>query len=192
MLWKRGDAQPRGTLLIVPPPKLLLSSTTTIQRPTLNAQPFFYNLVSLCSTDSCTLQLILAITQVLRPIESMSGDTGSRHSKRPRRSSQRRDGGHRATSLSDACPSRFRLDQLRRHEEFWLDDGTTVLVAQDTAFRVYRGLLSSQSTVFQDMLAASNPDATEIFEGCPVVRLSDPPEELAHLMRAILPSKRRV
>ncbi len=130
-------------LLIVPLQKLFLSSTTTIQRPTLNVQPLFYNLVSLCSTDSCTLQLISAITQVLRSVESMSGDTGPRHSKRPRRSSHRRNGGHRATSLSDACPSRFRLDQLRRHEEFWLDDGTIVLVAQDTAFRVYRGLLAS-------------------------------------------------
>ncbi|TFK79702.1 hypothetical protein K466DRAFT_505139 [Polyporus arcularius HHB13444] len=122
----------------------------------------------------------------------MSGDTGPRHSKRPRRSSHRRNGIHRATSSANACFSGLPLNQLRRHEEFWLNDGTIVLVAQDTAFRVYRGLLASQSTVLRDMLAASGPDAADLFEGCPVVHLSDPPEELTHLLRAILPSNRRV
>ena len=74
-----------------------------------------------------------------------------------------------------------------RHYEFWLDDGNIVLVAENVAFRVYRGLLAAQSTVFEDMLASSSPLADESFDGCPVVRLSDSPMELAHLLGVILP-----
>lgn len=121
----------------------------------------------------------------------MSGDASSRPSKRPRSSSQRRDDGH-DTSGADSCSSGPPLDTLKRDAEFWMEDGTIVLVARDTAFRVYRGLLASQSTVFQDMLATCSPDAAELLEGCPVVRLHDSPEDLTHLLRALLPSTRRV
>ena len=43
---------------------------------------------------------------------------------------------------------------MNRHPEFWLDDGNLILVAsQETAFRIYTGLLASQSEVFANMFA---------------------------------------
>ena len=80
-----------------------------------------------------------------------------------------------------------------RHYEFWLDDGNIVLVARENvAFRVYRGLLAAQSTVFEDMFASSSPLADESFDGCPLVRLSDSSMELAHLLRVILPKTQQM
>ncbi|KAM5539306.1 hypothetical protein V8D89_006997 [Ganoderma adspersum] len=80
---------------------------------------------------------------------------------------------------------------LTRHEEFWFDDGSVVLVAQNTAFRVFRTLLAAQSTVFADMLSSSSPNAEEMFEGCPVVHLSDSPQDIAHLLHVLLPKSQR-
>ncbi|KAI0676526.1 hypothetical protein C8Q78DRAFT_953454, partial [Trametes maxima] len=73
--------------------------------------------------------------------------------------------------------------------EFWLSDGNLILVAGDTAFKVYKGLLAMQSTVFSDMLVAANPQASEVFDDHPVVRLSDSPQDLRHLLRILVPAK---
>ncbi|KAI1795300.1 hypothetical protein LXA43DRAFT_992275, partial [Ganoderma leucocontextum] len=77
---------------------------------------------------------------------------------------------------------------LNRHPDFWFDDGTIVLIAQQTGFRIYRGLLASQSTIFADMLAASSSSSDEILDGCPVVQLTDSPHDLAHLLGVLLPT----
>ena len=80
------------------------------------------------------------------------------------------------------------LKQLQRDQEFWLADGNLVIVAEDTAFRVYRGLLAAQSTVFANMFATvASPTADEVFDGCPVVRLFDSSHDLRHLLRTLLP-----
>ncbi|KAH9856110.1 hypothetical protein C2E23DRAFT_882240 [Lenzites betulinus] len=82
--------------------------------------------------------------------------------------------------------------EFERDAEFWLEDGNLVLVARDTGFRVYRGLLASQSEVFGGMFEAASPSTGDSFDGCPVVHLSgDAPEDLRHLLRVILPKTQR-
>ena len=71
--------------------------------------------------------------------------------------------------------------------DIWFSDGNIVLVARETAFRIYRRLLAGQSTVFSDMFASSTSSPDETFDGCPVVHLSDSPHDLAHLLRVLLP-----
>ena len=78
------------------------------------------------------------------------------------------------------------LEELVHCKSLWLDDGTVVLVAKNTAFKVYKGLLAAQSLVFSDMLSAGSTHATQILDGCPVVHLSDSPEDLRHLLRALI------
>ncbi|PIL26475.1 hypothetical protein GSI_12233 [Ganoderma sinense ZZ0214-1] len=78
-----------------------------------------------------------------------------------------------------------------RHEEFWFADGSVVLVARNTGFRVFRSLLAAQSTVFSDMLSSSSPNAEEMFEGCPVVHLSDSPQDVAYFLGVLLPKSQR-
>ncbi|KAM5539625.1 hypothetical protein V8D89_006734 [Ganoderma adspersum] len=106
--------------------------------------------------------------------------------KRPRTA----EDAHTESSTTDA-PSD--LDNVQRHEDFWFDDGSIVLVARrKTGFRVYRALLAAQSTVFSDMLTSSSPSDDEMIEGCPVVHLSDAPEDVAHFLRVLLPKSQRL
>ena len=78
-----------------------------------------------------------------------------------------------------------------RHEEFWLVDGNIVLVAGNIAFRIYQGLLVTQSPFFADKLASSNPDSDETIDGCPVVHVEESPEDFVHLLRVLLPTTHR-
>ncbi len=85
------------------------------------------------------------------------------------------------------------LEPLVHDAEFWFDDGNIVLIARDgMVFRVYRGLLAAQSTVFADMFTSSRSTADEVYEGCPIVRVSDSPEELRHFLRVLFPKSRRL
>ncbi|KAI1795295.1 hypothetical protein LXA43DRAFT_1178771 [Ganoderma leucocontextum] len=82
-------------------------------------------------------------------------------------------------------------DSLKRDPDLWFEDGNIILAARDVAFRVYRGLLVKQSTVFADMFATGNPAADENLDGCPVVRLPDAPSDLKHLLLFLVPSSGR-
>jgi hypothetical protein len=77
--------------------------------------------------------------------------------------------------------------EIRRSQDVWYDDGNLVVRAENTLFRVYGGLIAAQSTVFADMLKMpAEPDgAQETVEGCPVVRVHDPAEDICRLLRAI-------
>ena len=77
---------------------------------------------------------------------------------------------------------------LDRHLELWFDDGNIILIAQQTGFRIFRGLLAAQSTVFADMFAAASSQPDETLDGCPVAQLTDSHLDLAHLLRILLPA----
>ncbi len=77
-------------------------------------------------------------------------------------------------------------------EEFWLEDGNIILISRNTAFRIYRGLLAAQSTIFADMFTAASSKADESYEGCPVIHLSESPEDLRHFLRVLLPKSHRM
>ena len=68
------------------------------------------------------------------------------------------------------------------------DDGNIILITQQTGFRIFRGLLAAQSTVFADMFATASSQPDETLDGCPVVHLSDSHLDLAHLLRILLPA----
>ncbi len=82
--------------------------------------------------------------------------------------------------------------ELTRDAEFWLNDGTVILVADDVEFRVYSGLLANHSPVLKELF--SQPHSTRLLSindqgqiSCPVVNLSDSPDDLRHLLRAYMP-----
>jgi hypothetical protein len=81
------------------------------------------------------------------------------------------------------------LDEPVRSAAVWYADGTLVIRAGNTLFRVYRGILASQSDIFNDMLSVPQPldvaDA-ETFEGCVVVRVHDTPVDMERFLRTIL------
>ena len=85
-----------------------------------------------------------------------------------------------------------RWPELREDEEFWLDDGTIVLIAREVAFRFYKGALAIHSSVFADMFSLARPDESPSKYDCPVVHLDDTPEDLRWILRAFLPGKSQV
>ncbi|KAJ6615349.1 hypothetical protein B0H10DRAFT_2191032 [Mycena sp. CBHHK59/15] len=70
--------------------------------------------------------------------------------------------------------------------DFWFDDGTVVLQVENTLYRVYRGLLSSRSTVFRDTFSIPQPVEERVeIEGCPVVQLHDKARDFTCFLKAL-------
>lgn len=92
-----------------------------------------------------------------------------------------------ATSPPQEPPS------LTQHVDLWFCDGSVILQAESTLFRVHKSQLSRRSIVFSDMFALAQPPvmsthatlADETYEGCPVVKLHDSAEDVANLLLAL-------
>ncbi|KAJ7671245.1 hypothetical protein DFH06DRAFT_1082678 [Mycena polygramma] len=80
-----------------------------------------------------------------------------------------------------------------RVEELWFSDGSLVIQAQTSLFRVSGAVLAARSDVFKDMLSLPQPatgsaDVEEKIEGCPVVRLPDAAVDVKRFLKAIFDS----
>ena len=72
--------------------------------------------------------------------------------------------------------------------DLWYSDGSVVLVAEKTGFRVHTSILASSCEVFRDMISIPHPasdDESEVYENCPVLRLQDSTADLHHFLKAI-------
>ena len=84
-------------------------------------------------------------------------------------------------------------DTRSRHADLWFCDGSVVLQAEATLFRVHMSQLSRRSTVFSDMFTLPQPPVMtthatlvdETYEGCPVVRLHDLADDVENLLLAL-------
>ena len=100
-------------------------------------------------------------------------------------------------SLDDPGSSAIPERTLSRDSELWFDDGNLVLVAGDVQFCVYKGLLTSQSAVFKDMLSLPQPISDDVnahddlSQSRACVHLSDSPEDVRHFLRAFTNGKLR-
>ena len=82
---------------------------------------------------------------------------------------------------------------LIKHADLWFCDGSVILQAEYTLFRVHKSQLSRRSIVFSDMFALAQPPvmtthatlADETYEGCPAVKLHDSAEDVANLLLAL-------
>ncbi|KAI0686100.1 hypothetical protein C8T65DRAFT_154055 [Cerioporus squamosus] len=79
----------------------------------------------------------------------------------------------------------------KRDDEFWFDDGTIVLVIQDTEFRVYRGLLQDRFPMFKELLSLPQPAICNTEDQCdyqcPVVHLCDYARDWRNVFRLYMP-----
>jgi hypothetical protein len=77
---------------------------------------------------------------------------------------------------------------LIRSQDVWYDDGNVIIQTGNIVFKVFRGILASNSTVFADMFSvpqptnAAGPDA---YDSCPLVQIYDTPEDTRHFLKAI-------
>ncbi len=78
--------------------------------------------------------------------------------------------------------------ELQRDTGFWFEDGNVVVVAQQTAYRVHRGVLSRHSETFSGLFTLPRPvdgASDEKVEGCPGVRVTDSSHDFKHLLHAL-------
>ncbi len=74
-----------------------------------------------------------------------------------------------------------------RDQEFWFADGNLILVVRSTAFRLYMGLLSAQSSVLSQLFSAAPISSDGATEGARIVRLPDSPHEWRYLLHRLMP-----
>ena len=104
--------------------------------------------------------------------------------------------GHLVLHHSPACVSWLQaaensmdidteLASCERSSDLWYLDGSVVLRADHTLFRVYSGILSQASSVFKDMFTMPQPEDCESYEGCPLVHLPDAASDLYPFLKAM-------
>ncbi|KAJ7043744.1 hypothetical protein C8F04DRAFT_1229225 [Mycena alexandri] len=69
--------------------------------------------------------------------------------------------------------------------DIWYSDGSVVLQAQNTQWRVHWSLLGQHSAFFRDMQALPQPPDQPTVEGCPVVELHDDVADVHRLLRVL-------
>ncbi|KAF7297799.1 BTB domain-containing protein [Mycena kentingensis (nom. inval.)] len=75
-----------------------------------------------------------------------------------------------------------------RSPDYWFEDGSIILQAETTQFRVVKSVLAIHSTVFRDMFSVPLPADEPLVEGCPVVFLpGDKAGDWKHLLDAMYP-----
>jgi len=72
----------------------------------------------------------------------------------------------------------------QKSSELWFEDGTVVLQTENTMFRVFSGILSKNSLVFQQMFTFPQPESSEKYDGFPLVHLQDSVEDLKNFLKA--------
>ncbi|KZT20208.1 hypothetical protein NEOLEDRAFT_1141046 [Neolentinus lepideus HHB14362 ss-1] len=70
----------------------------------------------------------------------------------------------------------------QRCTELWFEDGNVIFQAQMTFFRVHRGVLAANSSVFKDMFSFPQPPTVTIV---PEVELHDTAKEVEHFFKTI-------
>ncbi|KAI0668011.1 hypothetical protein C8Q78DRAFT_980914 [Trametes maxima] len=79
---------------------------------------------------------------------------------------------------------------MKQDEDFWFDDGSIVIVAEDTGFRVHRSLLARVSSVFEDTFSIPQPPDARAYQGVPVLELQDGAHDMKCLLYAIYDGRR--
>lgn len=74
---------------------------------------------------------------------------------------------------------------LQHCPDVWYLDGSAILLAENTLFRVYSGLLAQYSTVFRDMFQIPQPDLQEQYDGLPLIELYDSAVDLRRFLIAM-------
>ncbi|KAF7964590.1 hypothetical protein HWV62_5375 [Athelia sp. TMB] len=72
--------------------------------------------------------------------------------------------------------------------EIWFEDGNVILQAENTQFKVHRGMLARNSSIFNDMFSVPQPPMPEeeSVEGCVVIHLPDSAHDLEIVLRALI------
>ncbi|OJT05755.1 hypothetical protein TRAPUB_3393 [Trametes pubescens] len=91
-------------------------------------------------------------------------------------------------ALSDSRPEVAR--GVKRHQEYWFDDGSIIVIAEHTAYKIHKSVLARHSEVFNGLFSVPQTSADDHLDGCPVVHLSDSSEDFSTLLKALYDTSR--
>ncbi|KAI0089227.1 hypothetical protein BDY19DRAFT_944764 [Irpex rosettiformis] len=103
----------------------------------------------------------------------MSSDDVEARSPKRKNSIKSEDEDMGDNSSLAALPLVAQNEQWSRDPRYYFDDGNVVILAEDTIFRVHKGVLSLHSGVFKDLLNLPQPPGGETLDSCPLVRIQD-------------------
>ncbi|KAF8643193.1 hypothetical protein AX16_009170 [Volvariella volvacea WC 439] len=69
--------------------------------------------------------------------------------------------------------------------EIWFDDGNVVLLVENTAFRVHKGVLKRLSDFFDDVFRLPQPPDQELLNGVPVMHMQDDLDDVLATLKVI-------
>lgn len=72
-----------------------------------------------------------------------------------------------------------------KHPDFWFEDGSIVLVAENTTFRVHKSLLAHHSEFFADLFTVPQPLNSDLIDGLHFVPLSDSLDDVVDVLKVI-------
>ncbi|KAJ7188672.1 hypothetical protein C8R46DRAFT_1055465 [Mycena filopes] len=88
--------------------------------------------------------------------------------------------------MSEPAAKRQRTEDAPiTRSEIWYSDGSVVLQADNTQFRVHFSILALNSAFFRDMQGLPQPPDQPTVEGCPVVELPDDVADVKYLLQAL-------
>jgi len=109
------------------------------------------------------------------------------------RSSHLDDNDQKAKPMATAdtnSPNDVAKSEITKHPEFWFKNGSVVVVAESTAFRIRPSILAQSSSVFSGLLTIPHPPNEEKIEDCPVVFLPDSADDIAELLSILYLGRR--
>ncbi|KAJ7824788.1 hypothetical protein B0H14DRAFT_2369337 [Mycena olivaceomarginata] len=74
---------------------------------------------------------------------------------------------------------------LITHSKVWYKDGSVVLQAESTQFRVHWGVLSQHSDFFADLEGLPQSNDRPTVNGCHIIELQDPVVDVKYLLKAL-------
>jgi hypothetical protein len=87
--------------------------------------------------------------------------------------------------MSSPAAKRQRTEDAPTRSEIWHSDGSIVLQADNTQFRVHWGLLALHSSFFRNMQGLPQPPNQPSIDGCPIVALHDAVVDVEYLLKAL-------
>ncbi|KAJ3532844.1 hypothetical protein NMY22_g7579 [Coprinellus aureogranulatus] len=73
----------------------------------------------------------------------------------------------------------------KHSEKVWYDDGNIIIQAGNLQFKIHKGVLTKQSTVFADLFQIPHPVDEPTLDGCPIVEVHDSAEDVEHALLAV-------
>lgn len=74
---------------------------------------------------------------------------------------------------------------IARHLDFYLPDGSVVLILEGTALRVHQSVLARHSEVFNGMWNIPQPSSSDMYDGCPAISLSDSLDDFVEVVKVL-------